>query len=437
MELAEPTKSIALNQGQKAVAESFMQFLFGKEKELCISGPGGVGKTFLMAHLIDEVMPQYQKMCDMMAVKAEYVEVVMTATTNKAAEVLAEATKRPTQTIHSFLGLVLKEDWSTGKMKLSQGKGWHIHHNKIIFIDEASMIDTPLRREILEGTHHCKIIYVGDASQLAPIMEPLSPVYADTRLPFFELLEPMRTSIPELQAVNAQIRKTVKTGVFNPIQAHPGIIDWLDGPQMEAEVNRTFAGQTHEARILAYTNPRVLQYNSHIRDLRGLGADFTVGEFLVNNSAVIMSSNMMHVEEEVEIKSIESSHEMIDLDGHAQLEVVRMDLQNRYNEVYRDVPVPVDRDHYDRLLKYFKQQKLWRTFYQLKNGFPDLRQRDAATVHKAQGSTYETVFIDLEDLSTCRNPETAARLLYVAFSRARRRVVCYGELAEKFGGMTY
>jgi hypothetical protein len=330
---------------------------------------------------------------------------------------------------------VLKEDWSSGKMRLEHGKQWKIHYNKIIFIDEASMIDTPLRREILEGTHGCKLIYVGDDRQLSPIMEAISPVYADGRLPFFELTEPMRTNIPQLQAINAQLRETVKTGAFQPIQACPGIIDWLDGAAMEAEVNATFAKQTHEARILAYTNPRVLQYNSHIRDLRGLGADFTVGEFLVNNSAVILGSHMMHVEEEIEVMSIEPETEKVDLDGHAELEVIRMTFQNRYSEMYRDVPVPVDRDHYTQLLKYFKSQKLWRTFYQLKNGFPDLRQRDAATVHKAQGSTYETVFIDLDDLSTCRNANTAARLLYVAFSRARRRVVCYGDLAEKFGGM--
>jgi hypothetical protein len=265
-------------------------------------------------------------------------------------------------------------------------------------------------------------------------MEEVSPIYKDT-LPFFELTEQMRTTIPELQATNAQLRESVRTGVFNPIQAFPGIIDWLDGAQMEAEVNATFAKQTHEARILAYTNPRVLQYNAHIRDLRGLGEDFTVGEFLVNNSAVILSHGMMHVEEEIEVVSVEPDTEMVDLDGQAELEVIRMTFQNRYNELHRDIPVPVDRDHYNQLLKYFKKQKQWRTFYQLKNGFPDLRQRDAATVHKAQGSTYDTVFIDLDDLSTCRNANTAARLLYVAFSRARRRVVCYGDLAEKFGGM--
>lgn len=430
----EQLKSVPLNAGQQLAADGFFEFLFNKDKELCLSGPGGVGKTYLMSYLIDEIMPRYQQTCALMDIREQYTEVVMTATTNKAAGVLAEATKRPAETIYSFMNLVVREDFSTGVTRIEQGKGWKVHHHKIIFIDEASMADRTLRRMVLEGTLNCKVIWVGDDRQLLNVMETTSPVFA-AGLPQFNLTEPMRTSIPELQAVNAQLRETVLSGVFLPIQSCPGIIDWFDGPHMEAEINRTFHQQTHEARMLAYTNKRVMDYNAHIRDLRGLGEDFTVGEFLVNNSAVMLSNGTLHVEEEVEIVDQASATEFHEIDDEVAIEVTRTVLQNRYSEVYRDVLVPVDREHVNQVLKYYKSKKLWRSYYQVKNGFPDLRQRDAATVHKAQGSTYDTVFIDLEDLSTCRNPDQAARLLYVAFSRARRRVICYGELATKFGGM--
>lgn len=53
-------KSLSLNEGQQAAADGFFQFLFDKGSELIISGPGGVGKTFLMGHLIDEIMPRYE-----------------------------------------------------------------------------------------------------------------------------------------------------------------------------------------------------------------------------------------------------------------------------------------------------------------------------------------------------------------------------------------
>ena len=46
----------------------------------------------------------------------------------------------------------------------------------------------------------------------------------------------------------------------------------------------------------------------------------------------------------------------------------------------------------------------------------------------------DTVYIDATDLSTCTQKEVAARLLYVAVTRAKKHVVFYGDLAQKFGG---
>lgn len=423
-----------LNQGQQKAAEGFFEFLFSPEKELNISGPGGVGKTYLMGHMIDTVLPHYLSTCQMMGIKPEYHEVQMTATTNKAAEVLSEATGRPAETIHSFMNLKVTEDYASGRMNLTKSGGWRVHHNMIIFIDEAGMIDTPLRNHILEGTANCKIIYVGDHCQLGPVMEHVSPIYLD-ELPFFELTEPMRTNNPHLQAINQQLRETVESGVFKPIQIVPGVIDHLDDEQMEFEIGINFREQTHEKRILAYTNKRVVEYNDHIRAERQLPDEFGPGEFLINNSAVRVKSSMMRVEEELEIIHQSPLTEMVEIIKDVELEVRRTDFKNRYNGYYTDVPVPVDRDHYTRLVNYFKQLKNWNRYFHLKNTYPDLRQRDAATVHKAQGSTYDTVFIDLGNLSTCHNPNLAARLLYVAFSRARQRVVLYGDLAAKYGGL--
>lgn len=110
-----------MNQGQKYAAEAFFSFLFDpSQKEFILSGPAGVSKTYWMGYIIDEIMPRYHETCKLIGIDPEY-DVVMTATTNKAAEVLEYATGRPTQTIHSFLNLAdLREDYSTGKMKLNK-----------------------------------------------------------------------------------------------------------------------------------------------------------------------------------------------------------------------------------------------------------------------------------------------------------------------------
>lgn len=423
-----------LNLGQQQAADGFFEFLFGTDPELIISGPGGVGKTHLMSHMIDTIMPRYFDTCTMMGIKSEYDEVVMTATTNKAAEVLAVATQRPTSTIHSFMNLKVQDDYATGQSKIAKTNQWKVHEKKIVFIDECSMIDSPLLTMIREGTFQCKIVYVGDHCQLAPVMERLSPIYRDPK-PFFVLTEQMRNNNqPALMQICNQLRTTVETGEFKPIRVVPGVIDLLDDQQMQDEIAEQFLNQTQNTRLLAYTNNRVMAYNDHIRGLRQLPSDFTVGEYLVNNSAIQLKQRMMSVEEEVTVARV-GDIEKVYIDEDAELTVRRMDLDSRIGETLFNVAVPVDREHYQALIKYYKSRKNWNRFYHLKNNYADLRPRDAATVHKSQGSTYDSVFIDLGNISTCHQPDQVARMLYVAFSRARSRVFLYGQLAEKYGGL--
>lgn len=427
----------ALNQGQRAAAEAFFQFLFSDDREMIISGPGGVGKTFLMGYLIDTIMPRYYDSCKLMGILPEFDSVEMTATTNKAAEALSLATSRPTQTIHAFLNLTVKDDYSTGESKLMRTASWIMHERKILFIDESSMVDTQLLDQIRSSTLKCKIVYVGDHCQLAPIKETLSPIYRQG-LPFYELTEPMRTGDPDLLALNKQLRNTVETGDFRPIQIVPGVIDWLTDVEMQHQLQTTFAAQTHDSRILAYTNNQVVLYNDFIREVRQLPDEFTVGEFLVNNTAIRVAKNRtLSVEEEVSIAKQSSTIEDIEIEAGVFLKIRRSDLRSKLGEIFPSIPVPVDRAHFDALLRYYKGRKNWTKFFHLKNNYPELRQRDAATVHKTQGSTLDTVFVDLSNISTCNLSNQVARMLYVAVSRPRSRIFLYGNLAEKYGGLIH
>lgn len=431
-----------LNVGQQHAADVFFQFLFSADKEMILSGAGGTGKTHTMGELIDVVLPKYFETCKLLGIEPKFDEVHMTATTNPAASVLSLATKRPTSTIHSFLGLKVTDDYSTGKSKLTKIPGrWMVHENQIIFLDEAFTADTPLYNLIQEGTHNCKIVYVGDHCQLAPVMELVSPI---TRLgiPMVKLTQSMRNAEqPALMDVCQQLRNTVETGEFHPITIVPGVIDWLDDEDMQREIADHFTHQTNEARILCYTNDQVIAYNEHIRDLRQLPVEFQQGELLVNANSLKINDRMLAVEEQIEIvrQSGHTEHVPITKENGREvtLEIRRSDIISLRGEYYHDVKIPVDRDHYLRLLKYYQQMKHWALYFKLKAEFPDFRARDAATLHKAQGSSYTTTFIDVGNLSTCHNAVTAARLLYVGFTRARNRVILYGNLAEKYGGLVH
>lgn len=433
-----PVIKLPLNEGQQAASDGLMPFLFSKDKELMISGPGGVGKTFLLEHMIDEVMPSYFQTCKLMGIAPEFDDVVMTATTNQAAAILAEGTRRPTSTIHSFMNLKVQDDYSTGQSRITKQQSWVVHQRKIIVIDECSMIDSPLDRMIQEGTLDCKIVYVGDHSQLAPVMESISPIYRRP-MPFYELTQPMRNANqPALMALCAQLRETVATGIFMPIQEVPGVIDILDGPTMQRGLEHVFPQQTNAARILAYTNKRVIDYNDHIRAFRNLPGEYTKGEFLINNSAIRMPSRMLSVQEEVEVISCAPNTIKQEIDGGVHLEVRLMELRSvATGDVFLKIPVPVDREHYTALVDYYRKSKQWKIYFALKNEYPDLRPREASTTYKAQGSSYDAVFIDLDDISSCRNADQAARMLYVAVSRARNQIYLYGDLAKKYGGLIF
>jgi len=292
-----------------------------------------------------------------------------------------------------------------------------------------------------EGTHACKIVFVGDHCQLAPVMEAVSPIHR-AGLTFFELTESVRNAgQPALMAVCQQLRNSVETGVFQPIQIVPGVIDLADDGEMETLIADTFKTQTREARILAYTNKRVVLYNDHVRDIRNLATEYGLNEFLVNNQAIRLGNTMLSVEEEVEIVAQADETQQMVVgkydNSDIELEVRTSTLRSRLGNLYTNVPLPVDRDHHASLLRYFSQRKEWDRYFNLRNRVPDLRPRDAATVHKAQGSTHDVVFIDVGDISGCHQPQTAARLLYVAFTRARNRVILYGDLAQRYGGLTH
>lgn len=426
-----------LNSDQKKAADAFLEFLMSDEKEFIISGPAGVGKTYLMNYLVNHTLPRYHELCSIVGISPTYKSVVMTATTNKAAEVLAQSIQMQVSTIHSFLGLIVKNDFTNGTTFLSKTRNWQIHENLIIFIDECSMIDRELWTNLQEATMNCKLVYVGDHCQLAPVQESLSPIYRHG-IPLVELTKPMRNvGQPALMTICQQLRETVETGVFKPIQIVPGVIDILDGTQMQAQIVKSFAQQNPLARILAYTNKRVIDYNDHVRLLRALPDRISQGELLIANSVIHAQNSTYPIETELTVlKNREVKPMMVDSKHQIEMQVQYLDLQTSLGDYLHRITTIADREHFDALVKHYAKTKQWPLYFALKDGVADLRPRDAATVHKSQGSTYDTVFIDLGNISTCNIPSQVARMLYVAFSRARERVFLYGNLAEKFGGLT-
>lgn len=421
---------------QQDAADALFRFLLSDEKEFSISGPAGVGKTFLMKYIMADILPAYQDACKLLGRQPVPYEIALTATTNKATEVLTTSTGFPATTIHSFMGLKVYDDYDTGNTKVSRGSAWVVHSRKLIFIDEASMIDSVLHKFIQEGTDKtCKIIYMGDHCQMAPVAEKLSPIYrtmGEAGAMNAQLKTQMRNANqPALMALCSALRTTVETMVFPSLTLVPGVIDHVDDAGAQDFLDKTFATENLDARVLCYTNARVNQYNDYIRNLRGLPAELTAGERVISNSAVTLGKIMIRVEEEFTVEEVSTPFtESID-DDDTEILVRAVTLINDRFQGGVKVRVPAEPDHFKNLQRHYGKYKMWKEYFHLKNGYADLRPRDAATVYKAQGSTYETVLIDLTNLGKCTDDKQIARMLYVAASRARNRIVFYGSLPKR------
>ncbi|WP_199097269.1 AAA family ATPase [Dyella sp. ASV21] len=421
---------LTLNADQQAAAAAFTAFMVSPEPELVISGPAGVGKTTLLKHLMSLKDPAL--MCSLLG-KKPITEWALTATTNKAAEVLQEATGITASTIHSYLGLRVVNDFESGQSKITRKGNSDVVENTLIVVDECSMVDTQLRKYIEQCTLNCKIIYVGDHCQMAPVMETMSPVFADNDPVYLNTVVRSQHT-PEITALCSQLRETVETGVFRPMVGNDTSIQFLDPAAAEQEIRKTFLHDMKaDARILCYTNAKVLAMNGYLRQARNLPERWTKGEWAVSNSmsyGMGSKSNrpMLRVEQDVEILDV----------SHSEPWAVHVRGKDYFLPIYLvHTPVgifrvPVDVNEYRGMVKELARLKEWVPHFNLKEYIADLRPRDACTVYKAQGSTYHTAFVDLGDIGTCTNPAQAARMLYVACSRATHRICFIGQLPARY-----
>lgn len=426
--------SMVLNQDQQNAITEILTFLVSDEREYSLSGAAGTGKTFVMLYVINRLLDDYAVMCGLLNVPHRAFQIALTATTNKAAEVLTQTTGKLASTIHSFLGLKLIEDYDTGATSCKPDpRNQKTIVDTLLFIDEASMINEELHgyitRLVGEG---CKIIYLGDRYQMAPVREEVSPVYSVPKRES-ELLQPMRNGHNQaLVALSAQLRQTVKDGVFHPIHGHPGSIDYLTAENAEQAVRHVFSQERPDARILCYTNDRVQQFNDFIRHLRGYQRMFQPGETVINAKVLDIKTKLLRVEEEFIVKEVYPDLFPIQIDDanpESVMDVYRIELAKPDQElVHYTVNVPANPAQYRAILRYYAEKKNWPCYFKAKEIAADLRPRDASTVYKAQGSTYDTVFLDLTNITACHSNDQIARMLYVGVTRARNRIFLMGHM---------
>ena len=420
---------MTLNKDQQAVFMEVIKFINGPDKFMDVSGGAGTGKTFLISQIADGIL-KHQTNKTMHSV-------AITATTNKAAAVISDAMPHRAGeigTIYSFMNLRVSENFRTGAVKIVPTPKWVVHSGLLIIVDECSMVNTDLFKYIMKGTDsNCKILFVGDKNQLDPVKENTSPIYS----------QGMKTGLLRIPVRNAgqqalmdlceQAKQTVLTGKFTKIQEVPGVIDFVDGTTLKGILEREFHMEDPSRRVLSYTNKRVIEYNSFIRQLRDYTEPFEVGEILSNNSsAELVGKTRLYTDQVVRVVRVTDDYMDKTIVNGEEIRMIMLDVEDVNSGVVYQVTAFADNNVRALVLKFYSDNKQWEKFFKIKNAFPDLRSVSASTTHKAQGSTYDTVIVDLADIGKSTNNEQTARLQYVALSRPKSRLYIRGVLPERY-----
>lgn len=436
---------VGLNEQQQAAFTELAKFIEdGKiyNTMYCLKGYAGTGKTYTIARVVEHIIRKHSRW-----------KVAMTAPTNKAVQVLREAANIDGvtyKTIHSLLGL--KEDIKdSGEIEFV--RDWDepatgLKQFKVLIIDETSMLDDNLFMQVRRYNNDLKIIFMGDPAQIPPVNKEDCEPFLNPELHGIvelQLTKIMRQADGSAIASNGQVirdnltnwRFEFKQGddlTVYEMPLHRKLLQLRFRDEFGAHVN---------ARVIAWTNRKVDQYNKYIRSIT-LGNDarkITDGERLIMNAPYVVkleSGKEAKLSTNQEVEVIEFDYGFEDMPGDHKLAVyhcrVRFaDTDGQDAEAVIPILNESDDELFKQLLAKLKKDAIespmgerkdaWRKFYAFKRALADVSYAYAITAHKSQGSTYHTCFVDVSNISLNPNVVERNRILYTAITRAKHQLI--------------
>jgi len=337
-----------------------------------------------------------------------------------------------------------------------------------IIIDEFSMIPTHILDLLLDLLPaKAKVSIYGDPYQLPPVDgDPIDPYWYTDEKNIETLTTQYRAEAPEVVETFTRFVKYLESGDSNA--------DLTLNKQIKQGTVKDFDPLTD--RALAFTNAKTIEVNNQIANILKLPKDISIGETVSINGVtgklicelplgqahsitiypaciakgrLLTGNNLSSKIDKIEHdmtkfrqKIIDGSLHLIEIEGVAysfwgdvdhyahskeyktEVEDAQLTLIHTYN-----LDKETDLKDYCRHNKCdltIARGKAWSTYLGHQSLVFDLRRPFATTVHKAQGSEFNTVYIAQEDIKkTIRGGhyEAYARLMYVALSRAIKKVV--------------
>ena len=443
-----------LNEGQEKAKKEVLDFLKSDNPSMTHSliGYAGTGKTTVLKEIFDEFIS-----------KNRFQTVVFSSPTHKANAVIKQKNEDyDVKTIHSLLGLrgdQSLEEFDVNDMKfIPQGAP---DKPGVLVIDESSMINDSLFEMIKSSLPNTKILFVGDEAQIQPVKQATKSKALTSTDKTSSLTQVMRAENNEVLEESMSVRANGDFSYTN--KTKQGVeflnkeVDFLT-KSFEMINSKEFENNPLYARILTGTNARADNLNKRLHKalfpeatdkfavgtvLMGFsnwGVDYKTKQPKIQNSGdykvTKRSENQKRNIEGVEVEGINVTIKSL-IDPKSREKVIFMvnedsDLKGlgaKHEELRRAALGQKGRkaaQAWGRLAEFKDSFGLPESV--LYNGRTVLKKTldlgYAHTTHKSQGSTYENVFIDSNDISKgfgFRNKELESQLKYVAVTRASKK----------------
>jgi len=386
----------------------------GRYREMTIAGYAGTGKTYVTGRIAETL-----RKCGH--------SVIAAGTTHKAAREIAGAIgAKDGKTIHHLLGLRVQRD-GKGGYTTAQAGTVRMNGEAVVIVDEASMAGESIHEAARSAPEGVQWIWVGDPAQLPPVGEERADVFD---LPGGELRSVVRQGetnpIVEL-ATCIRTGSEWKTGRFIRYAENEGIAAtsstsaFLDS----AAARITKNGSRHGARILTFTNERVRFFNREIRArIYGEGAtEYERGEeLLAKGTWYDDGREVLRNSERLVVRRAKTRTDAEGEEGPWKV----WDLSVRREEgeeVTITVLAEEERKRYMSRMDVLKKKgergrtEAWRRYYAMKEQYANVGRSYATTIHRSQGETIETAYVDVQSTEMSRSDAQRRSLLYVAVTR--------------------
>lgn len=413
---------------------------------LSLTGAAGTGKSYLTAAIVDEI--------DNSLPVGQY-DIYVTAPTHKAVTVMKEMLFYSYDisvkccTIHSFLRLKQSYNYETGAEKFTVDRSRDkINRASLLIVDESSMVSNELFEfivEVVKKGYVNTVLFIGDSYQLLPINQSsLNDVFRLRNQ--FKLTQIVRQAKDsQIIQLSTEIRTKISTNdyvdlreIFDEIDKNSEDIKFFTNKREFIKDFYKNENRQDEDKILtSFTNNKVDNFNYTIRRKFWKEQGNDAPKFLLPNDKIrfkkpsfdINSDNQKILFQNGEEVTIEKAELIFDeklrfyywdclATGRplSSFRVIDPYSMEKFNDILNEYA------YFAKNRKFPSNMEWWEKFFNLRDSFAAIQYTFACTIHKLQGSTYETVYIDVASLIENRqiSKNLLYRLLYVSITRAKK-----------------